>query len=66
MPNEQADEYFNINTVKVGGKVFLNADDVLAWLKDCQQNGMDNETIQWLIKSLVICKNSVKHKFKKS
>lgn len=60
MQQQIDDDFFTIDTVKCNGKVYMSADDILAWFKDCQKNGMDHETIQYLIKSVVFCKNSVK------
>lgn len=63
--SENIGEEFAIGSVRVNGVIFLNIDDLLMWLKDCQKNGMDHETIQWLIKSIIICKNGVKQDLNK-
>ncbi len=43
------------------GNIYVKIDDIIAWIKDCQANGMDKETTHWMLTSLISCKNSIKN-----
>lgn len=54
------DESFEIGTVTVDGDVYVKLDDLVSWVKDAQNNGLDKDTTHWMLMSLIACKNSIK------
>lgn len=54
------DDTFEIPTIINNGSIYVKIDDIIAWIKDCQANGMDKEATHWILASLISCKNGVK------
>lgn len=54
------DDTFEIPTIINNGSIYVKIDDIIAWIKDCQANGMDKEVTHWILASLISCKNGVK------
>lgn len=55
------DESFEIDTVELEGHIYVKVDDLIAWLKDCRDNGMNDDTSHWLLTSLISCKNGIRN-----
>ena len=58
---ESEDGSWELATVHHQGKMYVSVDDLIGWLKDTQNNGLNTESVQWIVKSLVICKNENRH-----
>jgi len=54
------DDSFQIDTVMLEGSVYVKVDDLISWLKDCKENGMNDETTHWILVSLISCKNGIR------
>lgn len=54
------DESFEIGTAIVRGDIYVKLDDLVSWVKDSQNNGLDKDTAHWILMSLIACKNGIK------
>lgn len=55
------DDIFELPTIKYKESIYVKIDDIIAWIKDCQANGMDKEATHWMLTSLISCKNGIKN-----
>jgi len=59
MSNSKIDGSYELDTIRINERFYVNIDDVIGWLK-VNQKELDDEMMHWIITALVRCKN--KHK----